>query len=59
MNWLKNLITTRNGLLSIIAVAAPVVMGVVTGGVFTVPVIVTAIGAIAGKLAASPLAPPK
>lgn len=55
MNFLKKLFTTRNGLLTLLAVAAPVVAGVVSGGVFTIPVFIAAGGALAGKLAASPL----
>jgi hypothetical protein len=55
MGFLKRLFTTKNGFLTLVSVAAPVVVSVVTGGVFTVPVLVTALGSIAGKLAASPM----
>lgn len=55
MSWLKNLFTTRNGLLTLVSVAAPVVAGVISGGVFTVPVLIAAVGSLTGKLAASPL----
>ncbi len=44
---------TRNGLLNLLAVAAPVAAGVISGGVFTLPVLVTAIGSIAAKVAPS------
>ena len=55
MTFLKKLFTTKNGFLTLVALAAPVVAGVVSGGVFTVPVLIAAGGALAGKLAASPL----
>ncbi len=55
MTFLKKLFGTKNGILNVLAVAAPIVTGVVTGGVFTVPVLVAALGSLAGKLAASPI----
>jgi len=55
MNFIKKLFTTKNGLLNIVAIAAPIVAGVISGGVFTVPVLIAAAGSLAGKLAASPL----
>ncbi len=55
MTFLKKLFGTRNGLLTVLAVAAPIVTGVVSGGVFTVPVLIAALGSLAGKLAASPI----
>lgn len=55
LDFLKKTFTTRNGLLNLLWVAAPVVAGVASGGVFTVPVLVSAVGSIAGKLAQSPI----
>lgn len=55
INWLK---ANHGWITNILAIAAPVVVGVVTGGVFTLPVIVTAIGVVVGKFAQSPLPPP-
>lgn len=49
--WKKH----KGWILNLLAVTAPVVAGVASGGVFTVPVLIAAGGAIAGKLAASPL----
>lgn len=57
MNWLK---AHHNWITNVLAVAAPVLAGVVSGGVFTLPVLITAVGTIAAKLAPSPFTlPPK
>lgn len=45
----------RSKVFTVLGYAAPVVAGVVSGGVFTAPVIITAIGVLFSKLAASPL----
>lgn len=45
----------KNAILNVLLVAAPVVAGIVSGGVLTVPVAIAAGTAIVGKLAASPL----
>lgn len=45
----------KNAIFNVIALAAPVVAGVVSGGVLTVPVAIAAGAALAGKLAASPI----
>lgn len=45
----------KNGIMTVLGIAAPVVVSVVTGGVFTLPVLITAGGVIAAKLAASPI----
>jgi hypothetical protein len=45
----------KNKILNVIALAAPIVAGVFSGGALTVPVAIAAAGALAGKLAASPL----
>ncbi len=55
MNWLK---AHHGWITNILALAAPVVAGVISGGVFTVPVLVTALGSLFGKLAQSPLPAP-
>ncbi len=45
----------KNGIFTVLGVAAPVVAGIVSGGVLTVPVAISAAGIIAAKLAASPI----
>lgn len=45
----------RNKFLNVLSLAAPIVAGVVGGGVLTVPVLVAAVGSLAGKLAATPI----
>ena len=45
----------KNAILNIVLAAAPVVAGVVSGGVLTLPVIFAAATGLVGKLAASPL----
>lgn len=52
MNFLK---AHLNKILNVLWLAAPVVAGVVSGGVFTAPVLIAAGGALAGKLAQSPV----
>lgn len=52
MNWLNR---HKSWILNVLALAAPVAAGVVSGGVLTFPVLVAALGSLAGKLAASPL----
>lgn len=49
-NWLKQY---HGWIMNVLAVAAPVAMGVVSGGVFTLPVLISAGGVIFGKLAQS------
>lgn len=49
--WTMN----KNKVLNLLSLAAPVVAGVASGGVFTAPVLIAALAAIVGKLAASPL----
>jgi hypothetical protein len=51
-NWIKN---HKNAIMNVILAAAPVVAGVASGGVLTIPVAITAITGVVGKLAASPL----
>lgn len=51
-NWLT---AHKNALMNIILAAAPVVAGVASGGILTVPVLITAVTGLVGKLAASPL----
>ncbi len=48
----------HNKILNLLGLAAPVVAGVVSGGVFTLPVLVTAGGVIAAKYAQTPMPPP-
>jgi hypothetical protein len=45
----------KNGIFNVVAVAGTVVAGILSGGVFTLPVIITAVSTVAGKLAASPV----
>lgn len=52
MNWIKN---NKSWMLNVLTVAGPVVAGVVSGGVFTLPVLFAAATGLVGKLAASPL----
>ena len=52
MNFFKKY---KNAILNVLIVAAPVVAGVLSGGVFTAPVLIAAGAGLAGKLAASPL----
>lgn len=55
MNWLK---ANHNWIFNILAIAGPIVAGVVSGGVFTAPVIFAAATGLVAKLAQSPVAPP-
>lgn len=52
MNWLSK---NKTWILRVLAVAAPVVAGVLGGGVLTVPVVMTAIGTFIGTLGKSPM----
>lgn len=56
MNWIK---AHHGWITNALAVAAPILAGVVSGGVFTLPVLITALGGLAAKLAQSPLPPPR
>lgn len=51
MNFKK--LFTKQGLLNFLCIAGPIVAGVVSGGVFTAPVLITALSTLAGKLANS------
>jgi hypothetical protein len=44
---------TKEGLLNLLAVAGPIAAGVISGGVFTAPVLITAVSTLAAKLAQS------
>lgn len=44
-----------NKILNAFGAAAVVAAGVISGGVFTLPVLITAVGALASKLAATPM----
>ena len=55
MNWLR---AHHGWITNLLAIAAPIVAGVVSGGVLTAPVIITAAGVLVGKLAQSPLPVP-
>jgi hypothetical protein len=55
MNMWTWLIKHKNKFFNVAALALPVVAGIASGGVFTVPVYLAAGAALAGKLAASPL----
>lgn len=52
MKWLS---AHKGWILNVLTVAGPVVAGFVSGGVFTLPVIIATATGLVGKLAASPL----
>lgn len=52
MNFLKR---HRSKVLTFVGIAAPVIGGLVTGGIFTAATIGTALGVIAMKYSASPI----
>lgn len=52
--WLAH----HNKIMNILAIGSPVLAGVLSGGVFTLPVLITAVSTLAAKMAQTPVPAP-